>query len=177
MNNLKRIRDLYGTTQAAVANAINVNRVTVANWENGSVKASGSNLEKLSLFYGIGPEFFYDKELDSVAEGIIVSTGTRQREIETQSDGKKSKVSDFSELLSKTSFTEAIRKYMFAMKVLLATSDDGDLSDLENALTINKKMGDRLEYLVKSRKDEERQKQIDNQPTLSDLINEYSDDE
>ena len=59
MNNLKEIREIYGATQEVVAAAINVNRVTVANWENGNSVASGSNQEKLSIYYGIGPEFFY----------------------------------------------------------------------------------------------------------------------
>ena len=43
MNNLKEICELYGSTQKAVASAINVNRVTVANWENGNSTASSSN--------------------------------------------------------------------------------------------------------------------------------------
>ena len=59
MNNLKIIRELYGATQEQVAKAINVNRVTVANWENGTSVASSSNQEKLSFYYGIGSEFFY----------------------------------------------------------------------------------------------------------------------
>ena len=48
MNNLRIIRELYGATQEQVAQAINVNRVTVANWENGTSVASSSNREKLS---------------------------------------------------------------------------------------------------------------------------------
>ena len=176
MNNFKKIRELYGITQAEVAQAINVNRVTIANWENDSVKASKSNLEKLSLFYGIGPEFFYEKNLDAIAESIIISTGQKQRSIEKQSAGTRSKVSDFSALLSKTSFKEAIQRYMFAMKILLATSDNGNLSDLKNILTINKKMSDRLEHIVKLREEEEQRKEYNNEPTLSDLIKEYSDE-
>ena len=64
MNNLKKIREIYGATQEHVANAVGVNRVTIANWENGSSLASATNREKLSIFYGIGPEFFYDKAFE-----------------------------------------------------------------------------------------------------------------
>ena len=73
MNNLKQIRELYGATQEQIAQAINVNRVTVANWENGTSVASSSNQEKLSIYYGIGPEYFYEKELDEVAKKIVTS--------------------------------------------------------------------------------------------------------
>ena len=61
MNNLKQIRELYGATQEQISSAINVNRVTVANWESGNSVASSSNQEKLSIYYGIGPEYFYEK--------------------------------------------------------------------------------------------------------------------
>ena len=78
-NNLKQIREIYGATQEQIAEAISVNRVTVANWEAGNSVASGSNREKLSIYYGIGPEFFYDKELTEDEflnlDGITVITG------------------------------------------------------------------------------------------------------
>ena len=44
-------------SQEEIAKAINVNRATISNWENQEdKKASSASLEKLSLFYGIGPE-------------------------------------------------------------------------------------------------------------------------
>lgn len=58
INNLRQIREIYGATQEQVAKAIAVNRVTVANWEAGNSIASSANREKLSLYYGIGPEYF-----------------------------------------------------------------------------------------------------------------------
>ena len=70
-NNLKQIREIYGATQEQIAEAISVNRVTVANWESGNSVASGSNREKLSIYYGIGPEFFYDKELTEDAKEYL----------------------------------------------------------------------------------------------------------
>ena len=36
INNLKQIREIYGATQEQIARALSVNRVTVANWENGT---------------------------------------------------------------------------------------------------------------------------------------------
>lgn len=59
MNNLKLIREIYGATQDEIATAININRATISTWENSDDKrASNTSLEKLSLFYGIGPDFF-----------------------------------------------------------------------------------------------------------------------
>ena len=71
INNLRQIREIYGATQEQVAKAIAVNRVTVANWEAGNSIASSANREKLSLYYGIGPEYFYEKPLDEDAKKIV----------------------------------------------------------------------------------------------------------
>ena len=72
MNNLKSIREIYGITQDEIATAINVNRATISNWENSDEKrASNANLEKLSLFYGIGPEYFYEQEAHWFASGSV----------------------------------------------------------------------------------------------------------
>ena len=88
MNNLKQIRELYGATQEQIASAINVNRVTVANWESGNSVASSSNQERLSIYYGVGPEYFYEKELDETARQILLNTAAKAREIVVKSDGK-----------------------------------------------------------------------------------------
>ena len=79
MNNLKRIREIYGATQEQIAKAIGVNRVTLANWEIGTTTVSKTNQEKLSIFYGIGPEFFYEKELDAIAETLIIGTAKTEK--------------------------------------------------------------------------------------------------
>ena len=80
MNNLKNIREIYGITQDEIAKAINVNRATISNWENQEDrKASNSSLEKLSLFYGIGPEFFYEEELNDTVRQMLVNNAKRQR--------------------------------------------------------------------------------------------------
>ena len=42
-NNIKKVREIYGATQEEVAKAIGVNRTTISQWENGSIKASNRN--------------------------------------------------------------------------------------------------------------------------------------
>ena len=99
-NNLKEIRELYGATQEQVATAINVNRVTVANWEIGNSIASSSNQEKLSLYYGIGPEYFYKKELNDVARQLISEASAKAREVLERTGGKRVKENDFNKAFS-----------------------------------------------------------------------------
>ena len=138
MNNLKQIRELYGATQEQIAQAINVNRVTVANWENGTSVASSSNQEKLSIYYGIGPEYFYEKELDEVAKKIVTDTSARAQELTEKSEGKRVKEQDFHKMFESITFKQAMEQYMFSMKMLLATADSGELDKLKAAALINK---------------------------------------
>ena len=167
MNNLKNIREIYGITQDEIAKAINVNRATISNWENQEDrKASNSSLEKLSLFYGIGPEFFYEEELNDTVRQMLVNNAKRQKEIEKDSNGEHAKAEDFHNLFSSLTFDKAIQQYMTATKLLLATADEGSLEKLETALKINKKVGARLESIVNIRKTEN----ANNEETLSDLI-------
>lgn len=177
MNNLKRIREIYGATQEHIAKAIGVNRVTLANWESSTTIASETNQEKLSIFYGIGPEYFYEKELDAVAESIILGTAKTEKSIIEQSGGKKNKADDFNRLFSKTSFNDAIRKYMFAMKILLATADNGSLEDLRKAQLINTKMDERLKAIIALREQEEERKKKNNEATLFELLDSFSDED
>lgn len=155
MNNFKQIRELYGATQEQIASAISVNRVTVANWESGSSVASSSNQEKLSIYYGIGPEYFYEKELDETARQLLLNSAAKAREVVAKSDGKKNKEEDFRQTFENLTFQEAMSRYMFSMKLLLATADSGELSKLKTASLINKKMGDRLEAIIKLREAED----------------------
>lgn len=171
MNNLKNIREIYGITQEEIAKAINVNRATISNWENQEdKKASNSSLEKLSLFYGIGPEFFYDEALNDTVREMLVHNSKRQRQIEMDSNGEHAKAEDFHNLFSSITFDKAIRDYMTATKLLLATADDGSLEKLETALKISKKMGARLESIVNIRKSEN----ANDEESLSDLIDKLS---
>lgn len=165
-NNLKMIRELYGATQEQVATAINVNRVTVANWESGSSMASSSNQEKLSIYYGIGPEYFYRQPLDETARQLLVETGKKDREVAEQTKGQRVKEDDFHKFFESTSFKDAMTQYMLSMKLLLATADNGELDTLETALLINKKMGARLEAMIELRKKEQRAAE----PTILELL-------
>ena len=166
MNNLRRIRELYGITQEEIATAINVNRATISNWETQDKKrASDSNLEKLSLFYGIGPEFFYDQKLIPTVCEMLIDNGKRQREIEATSNGERMKSTEFHNMFSSITFEAAIQRYMTATKLLLAAADDGDLETLEIASKINKKMGARLDSIIALKKTELE----DDDVSLSDL--------
>lgn len=171
INNLKQIREIYGATQEQIARALSVNRVTVANWENGSSVASGANREKMSLYYGIGPEFFYERELDDKAKKMIQQTAEKERILVEQSEGRRNKQDDFQEMFSSTTFTDAMKDYMASMKILLATTDDADLDKLRTALLINQKMGRRLEAAIKIREDEE----SDGTPSLGELFEKLED--
>lgn len=173
MNNLKTIREIYGITQDEIAKAINVNRATISIWENqDDKKASNSSLEKLSLFYGIGPEFFYDEELNDTVKNMLIQNSKHQKEIEKNTNGEHDKTKDFHNLFSSLTFDQAVQQYMTATKLLLATADEGSLEKLETALKINKKMGARLESIVTIRQTEEK----NNEETLSDLLESLSSD-
>lgn len=165
-NNIKKVREIYGATQEEVAKAIGVNRATISQWENGTIKASNSNLEKMSLFFGVGPECFYDlPEIDNERRLILTSTAKKQREIQSQSGDERSKSDDFNILFASTTFKEARSNFMIAMKLMLATSDDATLEDLNLSLQINEKMMKRLKAIIKIREEEQSEGE-----TLADLI-------
>lgn len=171
MNNLKLIREIYGATQDEISTAINVNRATISIWENNDEKrASNSYLEKLSLFYGIGPEYFYEQPLDDIAREMLTSNAKRQKELEAQNNSKHNKAEEFHQLLSSISFDTAIKEYMIAMKIFLATLDEGSLDKLQTALKINQKMGKRLETEIELKKKE----QVNNEESLSDLLDSFT---
>ena len=174
INNIKKIREIYGITQEQIAEAINVNRVTVANWESNASRASSGNLEKLSIFFGVGPEFFYEKELNDNITNILLKNAQRANEIESHSEGKRCKTNEFNSLFSKTSFLQALKKYVFSMKMLLATAEDGTLDDLTTAVLVNKKLGERLESIINLKREEEKAKSEKKEDTLRDLIDKLS---
>lgn len=126
-NNLKQIREIYGATQEQIARALSVNRVTVANWESGSTIASNANREKMSIYYGIGPEFFYEQELTEEAKEQILQTAAKERAIVKESSGRKNKQEDFERMFRDISFSKAMRNYMVSMKILLAKADEADM--------------------------------------------------
>lgn len=174
MNNLKLIREIYGATQDEISTAIDVNRATISTWENSDEKrASNANLEKLSLFYGIGPEYFYEQPLDENAREILLNSAKRQKELEAKKDSNHNKAEEFHQLLSNISFDDAIREYMVSMKIFLTTLDEGSLDKLEMALQINQKMGKRLETEIELKKKE----QANDEKSLSDLLDSFTTEE
>ena len=173
-NNLKKIREIYGATQDEIAKVASVNRSTVSQWETGATKASNTKLEKLSLFFGIGPESFYELEdVDEVRREMIISSAKKAQEIQEISDGKRNKVEDFSNMMENMTFKEARSRFMFSMKMLLATADHGLLEDLKVAYDINQKMARRLEAIIRIREEEEKAKKENDEETLFDLLDSF----
>ncbi len=171
MNNIKIIREIYGATQEQLAQAIGVNRVTVANWEVGTSIASSSKRERMSLYFGIGPEYFYDKELTEEIKKILIDTADKAKKVISMSGGKRNKEDDYNKLFSSISFSDAMKKYMFAMKMMLAAADGGDIETLETALLINTKMGARLQAIIDIKKQESSNGEL----SLTELLEKLED--
>lgn len=175
-NNMKKIREIYGATQDEIAQVAGVNRSTVSQWETGTSKASNTKLEKLSIFYGIGPESFYETpDIDDERREMLISTAKKDKEIKEASEQKRSKAEEFSKILETISFTEARVRFMFSMKMLLATADHGELEDLKVAYEINQKMARRLQAVINIREEEEKAKKEHNEETLFDLLDAIGD--
>ena len=177
-NNMKKILEIYGATQEEIAKVAGVNRSTVSQWETGSMKASSSKLEKLSIFYGIGPECFYElPDIDDIRKNMLIESAKKEKEFRASSENKRNKVDEFAKMLQSLSFNEARARFMLAMKLLLSTADDGKLDELELAYEINQKMAKRLEAIISIRKDEEKAKKEKNEDTLYDLLDSFSEDD
>lgn len=175
-NNMKKIREIYGATQEEIAKVAGVNRSTVSQWETGSVRASSSKLEKLSIFYGIGPECFYElPDIDDVRKNMLIKSAKREKEVKEASENERNKVDDFAQMLQLLTFNEARARFMIAMKLLLSTADDGKLEDLELAYKINQKMAKRLEAIIDIRREEEKAKKEHSEDTLYDLLDIFSE--
>lgn len=167
INNMKLIREIYGATQNDIAKIIGVSRVTISKWEKDTEnKVPYAVLEKLSLFYGVGPECFYEKKLDDRRKELIITASERAKEIDSENEA--SKEDKFRELFLNTTFDEAISKYMFSMKVLLALSDEGKLDDLKIVYKINEKMNKRLEAIISLKEEDD--------DSINDLIEQLSID-
>lgn len=176
INNMKKIREIYGATQEEIAKVAGVNRSTVSQWETGATKASNLKLEKLSIFYGIGPECFYElDELDHVRCQMLTNTAKKEKHMTEESDKSRNKADELAEILENMPFKEVMSRYMFAMKMLLATADHGELDDLKTAYVINQKMGKRLEAIIKIREEEEKAKKENNEDTLFDLLDSFNE--
>lgn len=165
-NNMKKIREIYGATQEEIAKIAGVNRSTVSQWETGALKASNTKLEKLSIFYGIGPECFYELEdIDETRRKMLIDSAMREKEVVENSPNTRNKVEEISNWLDNISFKEARFRFMIAMKVMLATADIASLDDLKLAHEITKKMSIRLDSIIRIREEE-----VEQESTLNDLI-------
>lgn len=170
INNIKKIREIYGATQDDIAKVVGVNRSTISQWETSSSKASNTKLEKLSIYYGIGPEYFYNKEIDEVSKDMVIESSKKEKEIIENSRIERNKANELAKMLEDITFKEARSKFMFAMKILLATADYAELDDLEVAYQITEKMAKRLKAFIDIRRIEENDKKENDQATLYDLI-------
>lgn len=175
-NNMKKIREIYGATQDEIAKVAGVNRSTVSQWESGTIRASNTKLEKLSLFYGIGPESFYElPEIDETRRSMLIDSARKANEVESASQNKRNKADEFKEILESITFVEARSRFMFYMKMLLATADNGELEDLKVAYQITQKMAKRLEAFILIREEEEKAKKENNEETLFDILDSFSE--
>lgn len=174
INNLKKIREIYGTTQEEIAKVAGVTRSTVSQWETDSIKTTNTKLEKLSLFYGIGSEYFYEEEVDDTARGMAIDSYNRENEIVQASKEHRNKADEFAKMLEGTTFIQARGKFIFAMKMLLVTADYGELEDLKVAYQITEKTAQRLKAFMVIREQEE-EKSKNDQATLFDSLDTYSE--
>ena len=175
-NNMKKIREIYGATQDEIAKVAGVNRSTVSQWETGAIKASNTKLEKLSLFYGIGPESFYElSEIDETRRDMLIASAQKAKEVEAATEAKRNKADEFKQILESVTFTEARGRFMFAMKLLLATADSAELEDLKVAYQITRKMAKRLDAFIHIREEEEKAKKENNEETLFDILDSFSE--
>lgn len=70
-------------------------------------------MEKLSLYYGIGPEYFYEQPLDETAREMLIESAKRQKELEAKEDSHHNKAEEFHQLLSNISFDKAIQELRY----------------------------------------------------------------
>lgn len=174
-NNMKEIREIYGATQEEISKIAGVNRSTVSQWETGATKASNSKLEKLSIFYGIGPECFYELEkIDDIRKNMLLKSSEKEREMKNSSN--RNKAVELSKILETLTFEEAMVNFMHSMKIMLALSDDGRLNDLKTAYEINQKMGVRLNAIIEIRDTEEKLKIKDSSKTLFELLDSFNEE-
>lgn len=175
-NNMKKIREIYGATQDEIAKVAGVTRSTISQWENDISKASNTKLEQLSIFYGIGPESFYEiEDIDDTRKNMLIKSAEKEKMVREESENDRNKAEEFAKALQTVSFPDAMRKFMYSMKLMLATADNGKLEDLKTAYEINQKMAVRLKAIIEIREEEEENKKNKNVDTLFDLLDSFSE--
>lgn len=68
--NMKAERVRRGLSIQQVAEMVGVHVNAVSRWENGEAEPLGSNLIKMSRFYGCSPEYLMEQTLDRDGEAV-----------------------------------------------------------------------------------------------------------
>jgi transcriptional regulator with XRE-family HTH domain len=121
INNIKKIRQMYGATQEEVAKAIKINRSTISQCENGVIKASSASLEKLAMFYGISPNSFYEiSDIEDIRKDISIKKAQNNKsKMANPALYKKETIKKYKdgELIKETT-TEYYRRKMYLKRKL-----------------------------------------------------------
>ena len=109
MNNLKKIREIYGATQEHVANALGVNRVTIANWENNKlVGKKGATINDELGLSGHYVEWAYPWDTNSISSKNVNVTV-----ITEDASANKNADKEYSSSDNICSYTELAYLYIF----------------------------------------------------------------
>lgn len=63
--NLKKLRELFGETQEAIASRIGVSRSAYANYESGAREMPCDILDKVSVLFGCEPYVLFDEDMST----------------------------------------------------------------------------------------------------------------
>ena len=162
MNNLCEIRKLSGNTQEDVARLLGVSRVMISKMENDEEYSySSKQKEELSIYFGIGPEYFSEKDLDDAAKKCIIALGKRMTQ---KAESESYSQSDIVNKILEISPIQAMKSYMISTKVLLVKADELTVDQFKDIIEVNKKLGVRLEKMLE-------EKQKTNGKTINEEIN------
>ena len=71
MNRLKQLRKSKGMTRVELAELMNVTKLTVLNWEHGSVEIKGSNAKKLADHFNVSIPYLLGYDTDNTFSELI----------------------------------------------------------------------------------------------------------
>jgi DNA-binding XRE family transcriptional regulator len=189
-NHLKEMREIFGLTQEDFSSTLNVSRVSISNWENGTGgKMSKNNQEKVSKLFGISSSYIYDIPLDEPAREAILNARVKLQLGEQLTDNdersginpyhyvpKASSNSTLSiksrqkpiatALLKDCNFRDVVEDYMSSVKLLIALINSCDATEIDLAIKINEQLTSRLRENCNLRK-----KEIDSGNEIETLLN------
>lgn len=152
-NNLKYMREVYGCTQEEMAHRLGVSRVSISNWENGAGgKMSRANQEKLARLYGLGPEYFYDKDIDPEAKRLITLSREKVEASQRLLNEKKEIEIKKEQQVEGYNFKDAVETYMNAMKTVIGLAENCSMEELELAVKINEQLNKRFQNAFDKRR-------------------------